>query len=434
MTIAPDLQIFATPIDQLHLMEGNPRQGDVKVIEGSLAQFGQRTPIVYRTEPDPDSGEPRKVVYAGNHRLLAATNLGWDEIAAVSGDDLTHDQIRAFSLADNRTGDLGEYDDNLLTALLDDLRDDTELLAATGYDDDALGELLDDWNVDPIDPDTVDDIPDIPEGDPITKTGDVWQLGPHTLICGDSTDKANYPQQEQVALLVTDPPYGVSYADKNTFLNNQDEGNRIQREIENDHLSPEEVKQLWDQTLQLCHEALTPGGVYYVTGPQGGDLLLLLLESIKGSGLILKHMLMWSKNNHVLGRCDYNYKHEPIIYGWKGGAGHKFYGDGSNNSVWEIDKPQSSKLHPTMKPVELYQRAIRNSSLPGEIVLEPFAGSGTGVIACEQTGRVCHAIELDPHYVDVICTRYQNATGTLPILQSTNEPHNFLNDETEPNS
>jgi DNA modification methylase len=166
-----------------------------------------------------------------------------------------------------------------------------------------------------------------------------------------------------------------------------------------------------------------------VTGPQGGDLLLLLLQSLFESGLLLKHMLIWVKNNHVLGRCDYNYKHEPIIYGWKDG-GHKFYGGGGAVSVWEIDKPHRSDLHPTMKPVELVVRAIENSTTKKETVLDMFLGSGTTLVACEQTGRTCYGNELDPHYCDVIVQRYVNFTGNRE-LKRNGEPYIWQADQKE---
>ena len=157
------------------------------------------------------------------------------------------------------------------------------------------------------------------------------------------------------------------------------------------------------------------GASYYVTGPQGGDLLLLLLLALRESGFPLRHMLIWAKNNHVLGRADYHYQHEPILYGWVEGAAHRFYGTHGETSLWPIDKPLKSDLHPTMKPVELYARALRNSSAPGDIVADIFAGSGTAILAAEQLGRRCYAMELDPTYVAIILQRYLDTTGTRPV-------------------
>lgn len=417
--VAP-LRGLAVPVDTLEEWAQNPRHGDDPSVKSSLVAFGLVSPVIYKEE------DGRRVVFAGNTRLRAARALGWTHIAAVNGAHLNADQVRAFALADNRTSELGTFDDTALAEILEAVAQvSDELMGATGYTPDDLTELLDSYQSPEADNRITGDPDAVPEPppDPITKPGDRWRLGNHTLVCGDAATASNYPVDDVVALVVTDPPYGVSYADKNEFLNGYDKGNHIQQPIENDHMTPEETQALWVDVFTVCHDTLRPGGVYYVTGPQGGDLLLLLL-ALKESGLILKHMLIWAKNNHVLGRCDYNYKHEPILYGWKEG-GHKFYGDGTDKSVWEIDKPHASKLHPTMKPVALYERAIRNSSKPGEMVLDPFAGSGTAIVAAEGTGRVCHAIELDPHYCDVICARWEAATGVTPVLDASGEPVSF---------
>jgi len=210
-------------------------------------------------------------------------------------------------------------------------------------------------------------------------------------------------------MVFADPPYGVSYADKNIFLNAVAPANRIEEEIEGDHQTPAEMGVFWREAFGTLREHLRPGASYYVTGPQGGDLLLLLL-ALSESGFPLRHMLIWSKNNFVLGRSDYNYQHEPVIYGWVKGS-HKFYGGGGESSVWQINKPHSSKLHPTMKPVELMERCVTNSTKTGETVIDPFGGSGSTLIACEMSGRQCRMIEIDPRYVDVIIKRWENLTG-----------------------
>jgi DNA modification methylase len=210
-------------------------------------------------------------------------------------------------------------------------------------------------------------------------------------------------------LLLTDPPYGVSYSEKNDFLNSMDKGNCIQTPIENDSKTPEDMSAFWNAVFGTIRPVMEKGAAYYTTGPQGGDLLLLLL-SLKESGFPLRHMLIWAKNNHVLGRSDYHYKHEPIIYGWVEGS-HKFYGPSGETSLWEVDKPHESKLHPTMKPVELFARAIGNSSAIDQIALDPFLGSGTTLIACEQLDRICFGMEISPQYCEVICQRWEKFTG-----------------------
>lgn len=241
--------------------------------------------------------------------------------------------------------------------------------------------------------------------------------------------------------MITDPPYGVSYADKNKFLNTIARGNRIQVEIENDHQSEPEMYNLWLEVFSNAYEVTDQCMAYYVFGAQGGELLLLLLQALKDSRFAPRHGLVWVKNNHVLGRADYNYKHEPITYGWKTDGTHKFYAK-FDTSVWEDeleidklkkdelvklikdlmsdkvptsvikeDKPLKSDLHPTMKPVRLIGRLMGNSSQKDEIVLDLFGGSGTTMIAAEQLGRKCYMMELDPHYCDVIIARWEKLTG-----------------------
>lgn len=259
------------------------------------------------------------------------------------------------------------------------------------------------------DPVVEDEVPEPPKV-AITKPGDLWELGEHWLLCGDCKGAGLQAMEGRYDLLVTDPPYGVDYSSKNDFLNALDKGNRNQSPIENDSKKPEEMFGFWKESFAAIRSWANDGASYYVTGPQGGDLLLLLLQALSQAGFPLRHMLIWAKNNHVLGRSDYNYKHEPIIYGWVEGA-HRFVGPSNEVSLWEIAKPQESKEHPTMKPVALYARAIRNSSAEGQWVCDPFAGSGTAVVASAQLNRRCYAIEIEPKYCDVIIERWEKLTG-----------------------
>lgn len=220
-------------------------------------------------------------------------------------------------------------------------------------------------------------------------------------------------------LVFTDPPYGVSYVDKNKFLNSIDKPICVVNAIEGDDQEPEDMHDFWVAAFKNLYRCTKERMSYYITAPQGGDLLLLLLQAVRESGFALKHQLIWNKNNHVLGRCDYNYKHEPIIYGWKIGKTHKFVGGGSMlTSVWDVPKPLRSDLHPTMKPIRLIENAVLNSSEPGEIVLDLFGGSGSTLIACEQLKRVCYMMEIDPHYCDVIIDRWETLTGEKAVLVS----------------
>lgn len=241
----------------------------------------------------------------------------------------------------------------------------------------------------------------------------------HRLMCGDSTSEADVARLmdgKKADLLWTDPPYGVSYADKNAYLNAISRGNHIQSEIKNDHMTADEMNQFWNKVLVNAYSSLNKKCSYYIASPQGGDLMMMMMMSIIHAGFQLKHMLIWVKNNHVLGRCDYNYKHEPILYGWKKDGTHEFYGNGKcKTSVWEFPKPLKNDLHPTMKPVELVEESILNSTIENNIVLDLFMGSGTTLIAAEKSNRIAFGMELDEHYCSVIIKRWQDYTGQTAV-------------------
>ena len=316
-------------------------------------------------------------------------------------------------------------------------RNDWDALA-NEWDDEELRE----WDVEAAewgaDSESEDDSKQVDEDDfdedndkveTICKQGDIWQLGAHRLMCGDSTkeyDAERLMNGELATMFITDPPYGVSYTDKNEFLNSIDASQRLTNAIQNDSHKPEEMEKFWVAAFSIGYNFTKERMSYYITAPQGGDLLLLLLllQAIRTSGFALKHSMVWNKNNHVLGRCDYNYKHEPIIYGWKQKGTHDFYGKGKfKTSVWDIPKPLKNDLHPTMKPVALIENMLLNNSIDGDIVLDLFGGSGTTLIACEQLNRRCYMMELDPHYCDVIIARWEKLTGEKAVLinRETNE-------------
>jgi DNA modification methylase len=301
---------------------------------------------------------------------------------------------------------MAEADGNALEALLRDVQTGNQALAdmLTNLAEEAG--ILNDENKELIE----DEVPE-PPVDPITKAGDLWILGEHRVMCGDSTkakDVGRLMDGAKVQLVITDPPYGVSYAGKNAFLNAFDKGNRNQTKIENDHLNKKETQAMWGAAFKNMADAMGQGAVVYCFMPQGGDQMMMMMMMMEG-GIEPRHELIWLKNNHVLGRSDYNYKHEPILYAWKAG-GHKFYGDFST-SVIECNKPHASKLHPTMKPIELVAILAKNSSQVGETIYDPFLGSGTTLIAAEQLGRKCYGMEISPQYCDVIVKRWENLTG-----------------------
>jgi DNA modification methylase len=243
----------------------------------------------------------------------------------------------------------------------------------------------------------------------------------HRLMCGDSTDKDSYEKlfvNDLADLYLSDPPYGVSYVAKNKMLNSIGKGNRIQVNIENDHLPPDEMYAFWVQVFSMACNRLSAKGSYYLFSPQGG-VLLLLLQAVKDSGFQLKHTLIWAKNNHVLGRCDYNYKHEPIVFGWKENGTHEFFGKGDQlTSVWNYDKPLKNDLHPTMKPIEVLQNAILNSTKKGMLVHDNFAGSNSTMVASHQLERNCYAMELDERYVQVGIDRMLKLDDEIELFRN----------------
>jgi site-specific DNA-methyltransferase (adenine-specific) len=389
---APQLQALVVPIDSVELHPRNPRLGAVAAVAASLARFRQVKPIVVQRST--------RYVIAGNHVLRAALSLGWTEIAA-NVEDLDDAEAIALMLADNRTADLGGYDDTLLAAILAEQQAEDNL-AATGYDADDVAALLAQAGI--VDERDLDAAPDLPaEADLYVEPGQLWALGGHVLMCGDSTrseDVVRLLGADVVDLLWCDPPWGCQIRGRT----------KKALTIVNDDLGPDGTRALVAAALRLA--PLRPGGVFYVAAPSGPELHLAFLLALEDAGLTAHQTLVWVKDRFCLGHADYQPRHEDILYGWREGRAHHFVKDRTQDTVWEIPRPARSAEHPTMKPVELVARAIHNSSTPGQLVYDPFAGSGTTLIAAEQTGRRCRAMELDPRYAQVILERWTALVGT----------------------
>ena len=420
--IHPELAALTVRVDQLKHYGKNPRRGDVAAIAESLEENGQYKAIVVRAGTNE--------VLAGNHTLRAARELGWEHIAAtfVNVDD---DRAARIVLVDNRTNDLAGYDDAELKALLEELPD----LKGTGFDVDAFEALGVDMEQEPADaPDSADDVPaERREG--IAQPGDLFVLGDHRVICGDSTRPevlARLMDGDTANMMWTDPPYGVDYVGKTEDA----------LTIENDGAAG--LDKLLGKALAAAATVLRPGAPVYMAGPQGPQIQVFQ-EALQAAGYLWRQNLVWVKNTMVLGRSDYHYKHEPILegqapggqdqeeagpegktydpimYGFTpGGAGRlgrggpKWYGGNSGTTVFEFDKPAASRMHPTMKPVKLILAMLANSARPGHVVLDPFAGSGSTLMAAHFHGAHARVVELDPKYVDVICARWQAETGVMP--------------------
>jgi DNA modification methylase len=250
-----------------------------------------------------------------------------------------------------------------------------------------------------------------------TRLGQLWQIGPHRLLCGDSRERRDLERLHDGAafrLIVTDPPYGVNYAAKNAYLNRSDRGTRIQKPIENDLLPADEVQALFESSLKQAVAFALPGAACYATVPSG-SLLPFFIVGFEGAGLSFKHLLVWVKQHFVIGMSDYHYRHEAILYGWRANGPHFFIEDRTQDSVFEVDRPLVSDLHPTTKPVELMARMITNSSRRGEAVYDPFCGSGSTLLAAHQLARVGFGCDIDPAYVAVALERL-SLLGLKPEL------------------
>jgi site-specific DNA-methyltransferase (adenine-specific) len=392
------LEIEVKEISYLRPDPNNARKHDAKNIDAiakSLARFGQRKPIVIRGDG---------TIVAGNGTVEAAKQLGWTEIACARVPwKWTADEVKAYALADNRTAELAEWDSTILAEQLLELD-------AVGWDVSDLGfEALEP----PMSPDDGDESPLEFRPDPITKLGDVYRMGDHLLICGDSTHESTYTRlfesdvdkHKVVDLVWTDPPYGVSYVGKT----------KDALTIQNDSLDFNELIAFLKSAFENAKRVTKPGACWYVASPTMPQFFLPFATALSDLE-VWRHTLIWVKDIFTLGRSDYHYRHEAILYGWTPGAAHQEPPDRKQDTVWEIPRPKRSEEHPTMKPLELIIRAIRNSTDKGQVVLDPFGGSGSTLIAAEQTGRKARLIELDPKYCDVIVTRWQNLTGETAEL------------------
>jgi len=376
----------------------------VAQIAASIAEFGFTNPILAGSDG---------IIVAGHGRLAAAQKLGLDVVPVVVLDHLSATQRRALVIADNRIAENAGWDDAMLRIEIAALQDDDFDVSLTGFDVDALAELMAGDEPDNDGQSDEDAVPEVGET-PISRPGDVWIMGSHRLLCGDSTVAESYDvllQGSPVDMVFTDPPYNVNYANSA-----KDKMRGKDRAILNDNLGDG----FYDFLLAALTQMVTHcrGGIYVAMSSSELDVLQ---SAFRAAGGKWSTFIIWAKNTFTLGRADYQRQYEPILYGWPEGAQRHWCGDRDQGDVWNIKKPQKNDLHPTMKPVELVERAIRNSSRPGNVVLDPFGGSGTTLIAAEKSGRVARLIELDPKYVDVIVRRWEDFTGKQAIREAADQ-------------
>lgn len=409
-----ELQIEYLRADDLVPYKNNPRINDEAVtpVANSIREFGFKVPIVI---------DANNVIVSGHTRLKAAKQLGLEEVPCIRADDLTEEQIKAFRLADNKVGEIATWDIERLQQELSDIEINMD---AFGFGDITEPEI------------------DIPEDDfdmkedqrpePETGRGEIYRLGDHILMCGDSTSVADVAALMDGTLadcVITDPPYNVAY----------EGGTEEAMTIENDNLSAFEFQNFLESAFARMNESLKPGGAFYVWYASRNGVQFE--TALNANGLEVRQQIIWVKNTFVLGRQDYQWMHEPCLYGWKAGEGHYFIYDRTQPTAIEYpedldsmskeellrlikeapstviheNKPPVNDIHPTMKPLKLIGKLVRNSTEPGDTVLDLFGGGGSTLIACEELGRKCRMMELDPVYADAIINRWEEYTGKKAI-------------------
>lgn len=379
------------PITKLIPYVNNARThspSQINKLRSSLREFGFINPVII----DRDYG-----VIAGHGRILAAKEEGITEVPCVFADHLTEAQKKAYIIADNRMAMDAGWDEELLRVEIEALQAENFDPLLTGFDEKELSKLFDDGlNAKEDDFDVEAEL----QKPTFSKSGDVWTLGRHRLVCGDSTKAETYETllgDTRANLIITDPPYNVNY-----------EGSA--GKIKNDNMASEKFYQFLLDAFSCMEKALADDGSIYVFHADTEGLNFR--RSFADAGFYLSGCCIWKKQSLVLGRSPYQWQHEPVLYGWKKKGKHQWYTGRKESTIWEFDKPKKNGDHPTMKPIPLLAYPIMNSSMSNAVVLDPFGGSGSTLIACEQTDRICRTIELDEKFCDVIVRRYIEQVGS----------------------
>lgn len=385
-----EMQYYLADVSELIPYVRNARthsEAQVSQIAASIREFGFLSPILVAED---------NTILAGHGRLAAALKLGLKKVPCVKENHLTETQKRAYIIADNKLSLNAGWDNELLAVELSELEGADFNLDLLGFDEAELSSIFDaDKDVNEDDFDVEKEL----EEPCFSKTGDIWMLGKHRVICGDATKLETYKtllENTKVNLVVTDPPYNVNY-----------EGSA--GKIKNDNMENDKFYQFLFNSFVNMEQAMADDASIYVFHADTEGLNFR--KAFQDAGFYLSGCCIWKKPSLVLGRSPYQWQHEPCLYGWKKKGKHKWYAGRKETSVWEFEKPKKNADHPTMKPIALLAYPIKNSSMTNSLVLDPFAGSGSTLIACEQTGRICYAIELDEKYCDVIVKRYIEQVG-----------------------
>lgn len=377
-------------------------------LRSSLREFGFINPVIIDREYN---------VIAGHGRILAAKEEGIEEVPCVFVDYLTPAQKKAYILADNRMAMDAGWDEELLRVEIESLQAEAFDVDLTGFDEKDIAELFAGEDGDAQDDDF--DVDEELQKPPVSKSGDVWLLGNHRLVCGDSTKEETYEilmNGKKANLVVTDPPYNVNY-----------EGSA--GKIQNDNMENDKFYQfLLDAFLNMEKAMADDASIYVFHADTEG---LNFRKAFSDAGFYLSGTCIWKKQSLVLGRSPYQWQHEPCLYGWKKKGKHQWYSDRKQTTIWEFDKPKKNGDHPTMKPIPLIAYPIKNSSMSNCIILDPFGGSGSTLIACEQLGRICYTIELDEKYCDVIVKRYIEQIGSEDTVSVIRDGKNIRFEDLE---
>jgi site-specific DNA-methyltransferase (adenine-specific) len=377
----------------------------VTQIAASIKEFGFLNPVIIDGE---------KGIIAGHGRVMAAKKLGMTELPAVEASHLTDAQRRAYIIADNKLALNAGWDDEMLRVEFAELTEAGFDLDLTGFSLDEIGAL----QIEEIPPGLTDEdaVPDVPVT-PVTVEGDVWLLGRHRLMCGDSTSIDALEQLcggQAVDMWLTDPPYNVAYEGKT----------KEALTIKNDKMGDDSFRQFLRDAYVAADAVMKSGAVFYIwhADLEGYNFRGAAFDA----GWKIRQCLIWEKQTLVMGRQDYHWKHEPCLYGWKDGAGHLWAADRKQTTILKFDRPSRNAEHPTMKPVALFEYQMLNNTKGGDIILDSFGGSGTTMLAAEKNGRVSRLMELDPKYCDVIIKRWQDFTGKTATLEATGETFEVL--------
>lgn len=396
MTNQPTMEIKELPLKELKPAAYNPRKklkkGDKEYekIKQSLLKFGYVDPILVNED---------LTVIGGHQRLKVLKDLDYETAKCVIV-KLSKEDEKALNIALNKI--TGQWDEALLADLLLDLQESDFNLDLTGFEPPEIDDILSNVHDKELSEDEFD-VEEELKKPTLSRHGDIWQLGKHRVICGDSTKAETYKQlldDRKANLVVTDPPYNVDVEE-------------TAGKILNDNMSDGDFYQfLLSMFTQVENHMEDDASIYVFHADTEG---LNFRKAFKEAGFYLSGCCIWKKNSLVLGRSPYQWQHEPCLYGWKKKGKHQWFSDRKQTTIWEYDRPKSSRDHPTMKPIQLMAYPIQNSSMRGTIVLDPFLGSGSTLIAADQTGRVCYGIELDEKFVDVIVKRYIEVTGDTEV-------------------